>query len=221
MGNFTADATMDVWLAENVFYLRSPVSRLGKLLAHYELYKTIVDIPGAVIECGVYKGASLVRFATFRQLLESEDSRPIHGFDAFGAFPRDGVSAEADKEFIARFQSAGGDGISPEALREVLAAKKFGNVTLHPGLVGDTLEPFLAANPALKIALLHLDLDVFEPTELSLRLLAPRMAKGGLIVFDDYTSVEGATRVADSFCEAHGFKLEKLPFYSVPAFIRV
>jgi hypothetical protein len=221
MMNFVLDDTMDPWVAENVFYLRSPVSRLGKLLAQYEIYKMILGVPGAVVECGVYKGASLVRFATFRSLLETEDSRPLHGFDAFGAFPRDGVSSEADQDFIERFQGAGGDGIAPQALEAALAAKRLGNVMLHPGPVGDTVAPFLAANPALKIALLNLDLDVYEPTRLCLDLLAPRMARGGMIVFDDYTAVEGATRAADEFCEAHGFKLEKLPYYSVPAFIRV
>lgn len=221
MTNFTLDETMDPWLAENVFYLRSPVSRLGKLLAHYEIYKMILGLPGAVVECGVFKGASLVRFATFRSLLETEDSRPIHGFDAFGAFPRDGISSEADQAFIERFQSAGGDGIAPAALQAALAAKKLGNVMLHAGLVGDTVPPFLASHPALKIALLHLDLDVYEPTRLCLDLLGERLVPGGLIVFDDYTSVEGATRAADEFAKANGVKLEKLPYYSVPAFIRV
>lgn len=221
MNNFLVDQTIDVWLAENVFYLRAPASRLGKLLAHYEIYKMISGVPGAIVEAGVYKGASLMRFATFRRLLENDDSRPMHGFDAFGAFPREGISSEADQAFIDRFQSAGGDGISPEDLRAAFAAKDFRNITLHPGLVDATLPPFLAANPALKIALLHLDLDVYEPTRLSLELLAPRMARGGLIVFDDYTAVEGATRAADEYCAAHGGVLEKLPFYSVPSFIRV
>jgi hypothetical protein len=221
MTDFTVDGAIDVWAAENAFYLRSPVSRIGKLLAHYEIYKMIAGVPGAVIECGVYKGASLVRFATFRALCETEDSRPIHGFDAFGAFPLQGVSSAADQDFIRRFQSAGGDGVSPESLNAALAAKRLGNVKLHPGLVDDTVPAFLEANPAVKIALLHLDLDVYEPTRKCLDLFAPRMARGGLIVFDDYTAVEGATRAADEFCSAHALKLEKLAFYTVPAFARV
>ena len=33
------------------------------------------DIPGAIVECGVFKGASLVRFAMFRNLFESPYSK--------------------------------------------------------------------------------------------------------------------------------------------------
>ena len=52
------------WDYENGFYLTSHVTRIAKLLAHYELYKSIADLPGHVVECGVYKGASLIRFAS-------------------------------------------------------------------------------------------------------------------------------------------------------------
>lgn len=52
---------------ENGFYLTSDPKRLQKIVSHYELYKKIVDLPGEVIELGVFKGASLIRFATFRE----------------------------------------------------------------------------------------------------------------------------------------------------------
>ena len=56
---------------ENNFYLASDVNRMAKVMAHYELYKMSLDVPGAIVECGVFKGASFVRFATFRQLLSN------------------------------------------------------------------------------------------------------------------------------------------------------
>ena len=65
------------WDYENGFYLTSPVNRIGKQLAQYELYKKIVNIPGEVLEFGVYKGASIIRFATYRELLENTYSRKI------------------------------------------------------------------------------------------------------------------------------------------------
>ena len=68
---------------ENGFYLTSDVYRIGNLMAHYELYKKIIDIPGDIIELGVFKGGSIIQFATFRELLENENSRKIIGFDVF------------------------------------------------------------------------------------------------------------------------------------------
>jgi hypothetical protein len=87
------------WDYENGFYLTSHLTRLSKLLAHYELYKMIVGLPGQVVECGVYKGVSLLRFATFRQVLESPYSRKIIGFDAYGRFPEEGESATEKPSF--------------------------------------------------------------------------------------------------------------------------
>ena len=60
--NFDAPET---WEHENGFYTYTSPSRIGKLLAHYELYKTIIGIPGTVIEAGVYKGSESDSFLHF------------------------------------------------------------------------------------------------------------------------------------------------------------
>ena len=83
MKTFGFDSEM-CWDYENGFYLTSHPNRIGKLVAHYELYKKIVHLPGEILEFGVFKGASFIRLLTFRELLESTYSRKIIGFDAFG-----------------------------------------------------------------------------------------------------------------------------------------
>ncbi|MEM1416754.1 MAG: TylF/MycF/NovP-related O-methyltransferase [Myxococcota bacterium] len=202
---------------ENGFYLTSDLRRMGKLLAHYELYKRVVGLPGAIVECGVFKGASLVRFATFRELLESPFSREILGFDAFGAFPREG-DAE-DQEFIEAFEQEAGTGISTEELQEVLRHKGFGNVTLVPGDINETVPDVAASRPELRIALLHVDVDVYVPTKTILEHLYPRLVPGGLLVLDDYGKVAGETRAVDEYFAARGARLEKLPISHIPAFV--
>ena len=69
---------------ENGFYLTSSITRLGKIIVHYELYKMINNLPGDIVEFGVFKGASLIRWGTFRELFENPHSRKIIGFDDFG-----------------------------------------------------------------------------------------------------------------------------------------
>lgn len=98
--------TEDLFEYENGFYATSKESRIGKLIAHYELYKMIVNLPGAVVECGIFKGNSLFRLAHFRDLLESRYSRKIIGFDIFGDFPK--TQFEEDKEYLGEFISAAG-----------------------------------------------------------------------------------------------------------------
>jgi hypothetical protein len=219
MDTYRIDTEADLYEVENTFHLRAPVGRMGKLLAHAELYRRIQGLPGAVVECGVYKGASLMRFLAFRRLFETDESRPVIGFDAFGRFPV--AEGEAETGFIAKFEAAGGPGIARADLEAAIAAKGFANAALVEGDIFATLPAYLEAHPALRIALLHLDMDVEAPTRFALDRLAARMVPGGLVVFDDYGVVAGATAVADAFAAARGLRLEKLPYYSVPAFIVV
>ncbi|PWS35115.1 dTDP-6-deoxy-L-hexose 3-O-methyltransferase [Falsiroseomonas bella] len=217
MGTYRIDMEADIYEVENTFHLRAPVGRMGKLLAQAELYRRITGLPGAVVECGVYKGASLMRLLAFRRLFETDESRTVIGFDAFGRFPV--AEGEADAGFIARFEAAGGPGIARADLEAAIAAKGFSNVALVEGDVFATLPAHLAAHPELRVALLHLDMDVAAPTRFALEQLAPRMVPGGLVLFDDYGVVAGATAVADAFAAARGLRLQKLPFYAVPAFV--
>lgn len=45
---------------ENGFYITSEPYRMGNIIAHYELYKKIINLPGALVELGVFKGGSLI-----------------------------------------------------------------------------------------------------------------------------------------------------------------
>ena len=206
------------WHFENGFYLTSHPSRIGKLLAHYELYKRIVELAGHVVECGVLKGASLVRFASFRQLLESPDSRRIIAFDAFGPFPTTGDPD--DDRFITRFEAAAGPGLCVAQLDDVLRRKKFEHIELVAGDILETVPRYAAEHPELKIALLHLDVDVYLPSRVVLETLYERLVPGGLLVLDDYGTVPGETRAVDEFFRGRDAAFRKLPLAHIPTFVR-
>lgn len=210
----------NVWDYENGFYWFSSPARLNKLLAHYDLYKSIVGLPGDIFELGVYKAASLVRLATFRNLLENDFSRKLVGFDAFGKFPKDQLTLKDDLTFIDDFEKAGGDGLSVEEVKSIFFHKNFQNVSLNPGNVFDTLPAYLEKFPATRISFLHLDMDVKEPTVFGLEILWERVVSNGLVVFDDYNSVAGETDAVDAFIKKHHLKLEKTTHYYVPSYIR-
>ena len=206
------------WDYENGFYLTSPLTRISKLLAHYELYKSITHLPGHIIECGVYKGASFIRFCTFRELLESPYSRKIIGFDAFGKFPRQGDAL--DQAFIERFEGIGGEGISAEELEQILALKSFSNYELIEGDILQTIPEYLSSHPELKISLLHIDVDVYNPTRVILETLFDRIVPDGLVVLDDYGTVAGETRAADEFFLDRSVRFQKLPISHIPIYIK-
>lgn len=204
---------------ENGFYLTSSVPRLAKALAHYELYRRIITLPGHVVECGVFKGTSLVRWASYREVLESPHSRRIVGFDTFGAFPE---TAYADDQALReRFiAAAGGMSLSAEELQQVLAHKGLRNVELVAGDILETVPRYVETHPAFKIALLHIDTDIYEPAKAALETFYDRIVPGGLLVLDDYGIFPGETKAVDEFFAGRGVQLQKLPMsHEIPVFI--
>lgn len=200
------------FMYENGFYLTSQPYRLGNILAHYELYKMIMNLPGDVIELGVFKGGGLIQWGTFRELLENEKSRKLVGFDVFGEFPSS-EKMESDKAFIDKWNTCFKDEfITKEEIYESLRLKGIGNVELVQGNILDTLPAYLEQNKQMRIALLHIDTDVYEPCRLGLELLYERVVPNGVIVFDDYSTIEGETAAVDEFFADIRHSFMKFPF---------
>lgn len=205
------DETKDFFY-ENGFYLTSKPYRMGNILAHYELYKKILDIPGGVLEAGVFKGGSLSQWATFRELLENENSRKIVGFDMFGAFP-DSKTVKSDETFIKKWNNQfSGEFVTKGDIEASLLHKGIGNVQLVQGDIRETLPKFLEENPAFRIALLHIDTDVYEPGKATLEFCYDRVVSGGIIVFDDYATIEGETLAVEEFFKDKPHRFYKFPF---------
>lgn len=206
------------WDYENGFYLTCETNRIGKFLNHLDIYRRILDLPGDILEFGVYKGSSLIRLMSFRNLLENDFSRRVYGFDIFGKFP-DSLSLESDREFVKEFEKQGGHGISSKQLQFFLNEKGFQNYELIKGNILETIPVFVKENPAQKIALLHIDIDVYEPTQLILETFWDKIVPGGILILDDYGRVEGETRAVDEFFEGKDIKIHKPPYNYIPAFI--
>ena len=196
------------WDYENGFYLTSDTSRLGKILAHYELYKKISNLPGTVVETGVFKGTSFIRWLTFRNLLENENSRLVIGFDVFDSFPES--TFEDDDKYREKFVSDAGQAVSVEELEKVLAYKKLSNFSLVKGDILETVPSYCNENPHLKIALLHIDTDTYQPVDVTLKYMWEKVVKGGVVIFDDYGVWPGETKAVDEFFADKDVNISKL-----------
>lgn len=205
---------------ENGFSMTSEPYRIGNMIAHYELYKKIIQLPGDVIELGVFKGNSLIQFATFRELLENEKSRKIIGFDVFGNFP-DNLSIESDLHFSNRWnESFKNDIPSREDILKSLDHKKISNVELIEGNILETVDQYLKKYPHTRIALLHIDTDVYEPAKYAFDKLFDIVVKNGVVILDDYGTVEGETIAVDEFLKNHDFNVNKFSFsHTKPSYI--
>lgn len=203
---------------ENNFYLSSESSRIGKLIIQYELFKIANKLPGAIIECGVFKGNSLIRFATFRNL-SNKKNRRIIGFDTFGSFPTTKFNEDQNmrKKFI---KDAGKCGISKEQLIKILKNKKiFKNISLVKGNITKTVPDFIKSHPNLKIAMLNLDVDIYEPSKVILESLYPKIVKGGILILDDYKIFPGETKAVNDYFKNKKVKINSFQFQKSPKYI--
>ncbi len=209
---------------ENAFYLTSHPDRIAKMLAHYELFKLTVDLPGDIVECGVFKGASFSKFVKLRNVLQKASSKRIIGFDVFDKFPMPGKNTvEGDKEGREQFLkvSGGEKSISNEKLMEFLqSCDSSENVDLIKGDVSETVPSFISKNPQLKISLLHIDVDLYEPTLDCLNYFFNRVVKNGVIILDDYNGFPGATKAIDEFfADMPDTKINKIPWSASPFYV--
>ena len=201
---------------ENNFYLSCDNSRIGKMIAHYELFKMSSKIPGCIIECGVFKGASLIRFATFLKLLKS--NKKIIAFDTFGKHTTTKISSDHKRRKI--LLSHGKEAISEKQLMNILKRKGLEkNIQLIKGDITETVPNYLKLNPKLKISLLNLDVDFYEPSMSILKNFYPKLSKGGILMLDDYGVWDGETMAVDEYFASKKIKIRKHMFSPTPSYV--
>ncbi|MFT9427563.1 MAG: TylF/MycF/NovP-related O-methyltransferase, partial [Sporolactobacillus sp.] len=173
-------------------------------------------LPGAFIECGVFKGASFCQFAMFREILDNASSKQLIGFDIFDKFPE--TEFDGDKESRNTFiNSAGIESISKTQLEDVLQHKgAYKNVELIKGDITLTVPDYLKSHPELKISLLNLDTDIYEPAVTILENLYPRLVNGGILIIDDYGVFPGEPKAVDEYFQNNNVIIRKFSFAKTP-----
>jgi len=159
--------------------------------------------PFAGIECGVADGTTA--FFALRELQNRRSEHEFHLYDSWDEIPADSVSASE------KFQAGRYGGLSRN-LTERNLAQFSSRVVWHEGLLPASLarQPL----PPDRVGYIHIDLNVAEPTRLVCEQLWPRLARGGVILFDDYgwLGFEDTKRVVDGFVDATtGALLLKMP----------
>ena len=214
--------------SETEFNLQMSEERLAKLLIHYEAFKLVKNLKGSIVECGIFKGTSFVRFAILRSLFKKNNSRLV-GFDHFSSkYPKTSYSNEMNirKSFI---RGAGSSSISSEQLKKIFKKKKIGNFELVKGNVLNTIPIYIKKNRNLKICLLNIDIDFVESTQCVLENLYDKVVKGGIIIFDNYMGdigkktskifYQGETNIINKFLKKRKKKVIFSKLFIRPSYI--
>ena len=219
--------SQDLYDNFNNFILSKDRRLFNKLISRVLLYDEVKEIPGAIVECGVFKGTGLYTFLKLKNIFNPNSSKKIIGFDFFNTKELiDSISNEADKNtmdvlFSERdFQHE----ISfKENLSNQIRSHGFvdSDFMLVEGDISSTTKEFSEKNPGFKISLLYMDVDLETPTYNALNNFWGNMTKGGLIVFDEYAYHKWSeSKGVDKFIKEKNLEIKCLNYLCPTAYIK-
>ncbi len=178
--------------------------------AMYQLHQSIKyiitnEIPGDFVECGVWRGGSVMNIALTLSALNVRD-RKIWLYDTFsgmsqpehrdiGVFGEDAVRdhARAQVQTHNQWCYASLEDVQANVARTEYPPEQ---IMFIKGKVEDTIPK---SGVPSSIALLRLDTDWYQSTFHELHQLYPLISKHGVLIIDDYGHWQGARDAVDDF----------------------
>jgi hypothetical protein len=167
-------------------------------------------IPGDFVECGVWRGGSVLAMILTLQELGVDD-RDVYLFDTFEGMtePTEHDTHEGEPPALETWREARAQDQRPWAgmfgehvfdedkVRETVESTGYPAQRIR--LVKGPVEETIPEHAPDTIALLRLDTDWYESTRHELLHLYPRVSDGGVLIIDDYGHWDGARRAVDEY----------------------
>lgn len=211
----------------NGFILNKDRRIFNKLISRALIYNEVKDIPGDIVECGVFKGTGLYTFLKLKNIFNPTTSKKVIGFDFFNTEELiSSITDINDKETMSTlFKDR--NFTHTESFKETL----YNNILndgfdksefkLIEGDISITTKQFSADNPGFKISLLYIDLDLEIPTYNTLVNLWDNVTKGGIIVFDEYGYHKWSeSKGVDRFINEYNLDIKSLNYLCPTAYIK-
>lgn len=159
-----------------------------------QLVDTCRNVPGDVVECGVWKGGMSAGMAFLLG-----PGRKYYLFDSFEGLPK---PTDLDGEYAVEWQDSGDDELTHnnctanEADADEIMRKTGVDYHLVKGWFQDTVPNF---DGTQKIAVLRLDGDWYDSTMITLEKFVPLVQPGGIVILDDYYYWEGCSKAVHDY----------------------
>lgn len=165
---------------------------MTRLLADYDLFRMVLDLPGSIAELGVYLGAGLFSWAKLLETFVPGDrSRRVYGFESGAGYqalsPEDGNPQPWIENVV-------GKKVVPEGyLERMVKLTNLDNIIagaercrVITGDIQETVPEFARASQGTRLSLLFLDVNLYAPTLTGLRELYPLLVPGGVVALNGY-----------------------------------
>jgi len=196
---------------------------LARFLYKAELYRSIINVPGVIFECGVLFGGSLATWLHLGEIYEPVNyGRRVYGFDTFEGFPE--ITIE-DKPVNPKYPELYQKGTysSEKAEKHILELfplidktrkiPQISRIRLVKGDVCSTVPQLLKDDKSILISMLYLDIDLYKPTFEVIQACLPRMCKGSIVCIDElcYEDWPGETQAVYDALKINDLKIERSP----------
>lgn len=178
--------------------------RVKKFLYLKRMLDKVSGVSGDVVECGVGRAGTFRMIALLLQ--EGRENRTLWGFDSFEGYP------EPTREDTGARNPKKGDGakIDADDLRRIISDLRI-EIPVH--IIKGFFEEILPKAEIPPIALLHLDVNLYGSYVTCLRYLFPKVAVGGVVLFDEYEEAvakwPGAKKAIDEYFAGTGYVVQK------------
>jgi O-methyltransferase len=177
----------------------------------YALYQATVHVaergvPGDLVECGVWRGGSVMLMALILLRLDRRD-RVIWLYDTFDGMTAPSLedihemTGQSASEILAGHERTTDDPFWGVASRS--SVEESLRLTGYPmdqfRFVEGNVTATIPSRAPAHIALLRLDTDWYDSTRHELQHLYPRVSRGGVLIVDDYGYWRGARKATDEY----------------------
>lgn len=197
------------------------MTSIERLYAMHKATAYIVkaDIPGAIVECGVWRGGSMM-MAALTLLSLGDTTRRLVLFDTFEGLPMPDKEKDIDvlgnsnyDEWTRHRRTDASSDWACASLEEVQrnmtsTGYPFDKITFVKGLVQDTIPE----NSPDEISLLRLDTDWYASTVCELQNLYPRLSENGVLIVDDYGHLRGQRQAVDEYFSRQAVLLSRVDY---------
>ena len=164
------------------------IGNIANVLYWKGFFEIVRNVPGAIVECGVGRGRSLLICAALNEIFAPEQGgrRAVFGYDSFEGFPQPSREDDSPRQPHQGEWARSPSGLytySPDFIACVLAN---GGIETQPTLGKGFFCSSLKSYPGDPIAILHVDCDLYQSYLDTLQALWDMIVVGGVVVFDDF-----------------------------------
>jgi hypothetical protein len=182
----------DVYQSFNNFIFSDDTKLLGKMLHRFQHFLNVKELPGDIVEIGVFKGSGVASFSKFIDIYCPNSNKKVIGFDIFDTNEAESIlnkDSDLDKECMnIVYNRVDSNELSLESVTDRIENTKISSdkYELVKGDVEVSILKYLEENPGFRISMLYIDVDLDRPTYFALKHLWDRILPGGVVLFDEF-----------------------------------